>query len=111
MARDQDAMPGDARCTHSLFRECELDFRFGPIKVSVKYEHLDVYSLDMFHFGLEKGTVTQEKIQDRVKERLVSMRSNILEMFGFVAARLETLFGFMDKGMEEVKRLSQIDLS
>ena len=27
--RDQDAMPGEQRCTHSLFRDCELVFRFG----------------------------------------------------------------------------------
>ena len=28
-ARDLDAMAGDSACPHSLFRDCELIFRFG----------------------------------------------------------------------------------
>lgn len=50
--RDLDAMAGDPSCPHSLFRDCELIFRFGQIKITLSYEHLDAYSLDLFHFGL-----------------------------------------------------------
>lgn len=51
--RDQEANNlGEEFCNHALFRTCDLIFRFGPTKVHLKYEALDVYSLDMFHFGL-----------------------------------------------------------
>ena len=59
--RDQDVLPGDPTCSHSLFGSCELIFRFGAVKTTIKFEHLDAYSLDMFHFGLQKGSVTEEE--------------------------------------------------
>lgn len=64
--RDQEARFGEDACTHSLFFNCDLIFRFGPLKVHLKYEPLDVYSLDMFHFGLQKGIVTVDENARRV---------------------------------------------
>jgi len=61
-SRDLDIMAGEPSCPHSLFRDCELIFRFGQIKITVSYEPLDAYSLDMFHFGLQKGKITENEI-------------------------------------------------
>ena len=43
---------------HSLFRDCEITLHFGPVSIEISFERLEAYTLDMFHFGLEKGAVT-----------------------------------------------------
>ena len=71
-------------CQHSLFRDCELIFKYGPVEISIKFEKLDAYTLDMFHFGLEKGVVSQDEHLSRVCEKLGELRTNVTETFNFV---------------------------
>ena len=59
-ARVQEPLAGEPRCPHSLFRYCELIFRFGTIKTTIKFEKQDAYTLDLLHFGLKKGNVSKE---------------------------------------------------
>ena len=51
-------MGASAMCEHSLFRDCEITFCFGPVGIVIEFERLEAYTLDMFHFGLEKGAVS-----------------------------------------------------
>ena len=53
-------MGASPMCQHSLFRDCELIFQFSPVEISIKFERLEAYTLDMFHFGLEKGAVSED---------------------------------------------------
>lgn len=32
----------------------------------MKFEHMDAHSLDLYHFGLEKGTVSDDKKRELV---------------------------------------------
>ena len=105
-ARNQDGMLGDVNCDCSLFRDCEFIFRFGPIKTTIKFEELDPYSLDMFHFGLAKGNISEDQIAERVSERMNELRSNLVETFSFIWAKLDKLFNFLQYGIEEIVRLS-----
>ena len=106
--RDQDSMGGVPTCQHSLFRDCELVFRFGPVEIAIKFERLDAYTLDMFHFGLEKGVVTKDQNIARICEKIGELRTNVYELFNFIFTKLELLLGFMEFAMEEVKRISQV---
>ena len=62
----------------------------------MSYEHLDAYSLDLFHFGLQKGNITEDEIRKRVNLRLTQLKTNFKEAFNFVLAKLETLSAFME---------------
>ena len=61
----------------------------------------------MFHFGLEKGVMTEDKNMARISEKIGELRMNITETFSFIFTKIEVLLGFMEFGMEEVKRISQ----
>lgn len=61
----------------------------------------------MFHFGLEKGVMTEDKNMARISEKIGELRTNITETFSFIFTKIEVLLGFMEFGMEEVKRISQ----
>ena len=61
----------------------------------------------MFHFGLEKGVMTEDKNMARISEKISELRTNITETFSFIFTKIEVLLGFMEFGMEEVKRISQ----
>ena len=106
-ARNADSSGGVPTCQHSLFRDCELIFRFGPVEIAIKFEQLDAYTLDMFHFGLEKGVVTEDQNLARIYEKFGDLRTNVTETFNFIFIKLEVLLGFMESGMEEVKRITQ----
>jgi len=69
-SRNQEFLGDHPACPHSLFRSCELIFRFKQIKTVMKFEKLDPYSLDLYHFGLEKGTVTEQKKVELVNAKL-----------------------------------------
>lgn len=68
--REQEFLGDFPQCPHSLFRDCEMTFRFKQLKTTMKFEHLDAYSLDLYHFGLQKGTVTDEMRVKLAKEKL-----------------------------------------
>ena len=109
-ARDQESMPGEqTNCNHSLFRDCELTFRFGKIATTIKFEKLDAYSIDMNHFGLSKGDVSEEEHLGQVRQQLQTMRKNLQETFTFFFTKIDSLFLFLGSGMEEVKRISQFE--
>ena len=104
-ARDQEALNGDPICPHSMFRQCELQFRYGSIKTILRFEKLEAYTLDMFHFGLEKGTATPEFIDRKVNLRLEELRTNLYETFSFVISKVDALLSFLAYGVDEIKRL------
>ena len=37
-SRVQEPLAGEPKCPHSLFKYCELIFRFGTIKTTIKFE-------------------------------------------------------------------------
>ena len=75
---------------------------------TLKYESLDTYSLDMYHFGLEKGNISEQEKDILVSKRLYELRSDLIKAFEFILAKIEPLLDFMDQGMEEVIKLSQV---
>ena len=64
----------------------------------------------MFHFGLEKGAVSKDQHMARIYEKMQELRINVTETFSFIFSKIEVLMGFMEFGMEEVKRLSGQDM-
>ena len=51
------------------------------------------------HFGLEKGTVSNEKKKELITARLSQLRRDMLRSFRFMLAKMEVLFDFMDLGI------------
>ena len=64
--RNQEFLGDHPACEHSLFGNCELTFRYQQVKTTMKFEHMDAHSLDLYHFGLEKGTVSDDKKRELV---------------------------------------------
>lgn len=75
----------------------------------MNFEKLEPYSLDLYHFGLEKGTVSDEKKKELITDRLSKLRIDMLHSFHFMLSKIEVLFDFMDQGIEEVKSMSVIE--
>ena len=63
----------------------------------------------MYHFGLEKGIVTDERRLQLTQIQLSWMRMNLLKTFKFILSKLEILFDFMDQGVEEVRGTSILE--
>jgi hypothetical protein len=51
--------------------------KFGTLKVFIKYEEQDLYTLDLIHFANEKGAILESEQEDKIKQAIKLINTNI----------------------------------
>jgi len=85
-------------------------FRYGPVKIIFKFQPLEEYSLDLYHFGLMKGILSTAQIADKVTQRLNWLKFNMIESVAFIKA-ISSIFGqFLDLAGDEIPNMVQLEV-
>lgn len=79
------------RCRHSFHCSTQMVIRYGSIKIHVKYEHLDRYSLDLIHFAKEPGTISLKESEKRIKTDLMQLTKTVKIGTQFIETSVEFL--------------------
>ena len=82
-------------CTHSLHRDCSMIFRYGPIKIMIKFEKQEPHTLDMPHFGLMPGIRTPEYIKNKIETKIGTLHFHLEASFKFIRMSTDRLLGWL----------------